>query len=214
MQSVQLELDPRLRAFFDQAEATFLNYPYVVETTGGIEPVKEITEERLNDGALTSTTPRHVIQICLGEDPSRILEVAGWGVNSIEILKIRISEWFTHSPEPDERTGPNLRERVLSCMGEIRAINQEALSVNDTITGLPRWQEGSLLEFAHWVISFVVTPIFVVEVMKKLRPVEGSSVTSEGLYHARAGELRAAYEAHYAKEREKVSRRRHGGQIM
>ena len=214
MRSVKLESDPRLRAFFDQAETTFLNYPYVVESTGGIDPVAEITEERLNAGSLASTTPRHVIQICIGEEPARAIEVAGWGINSIEILKIRLGEWFAHEPNPDEKTGPVLRERVASCMDEIRAINQEALSTTDTISGLPRWQDGSLLEFAHWAISFVVTPIFVIEVMKALRPIEDSHVTAEGLYHARAGELRAAYEAHYAKEAAKVSRRNSGGYIM
>lgn len=207
-----IEVQPELRVFFDQAATAYLGIPFVAETAGGIEPIREILDEDLEAGILSPTRPRHAVLMALDDDPVRLSQIAGAAIRSNPWLNIKLKEWFDRDFDPDRNTGPILTERVGECMEEIASLNRDALGMSDTNAGIPAFQSGTMLDFVHWVINFVVTPMFVLAALRDIHPFPDSELSAEGLYHSRENHIRTAREVLNA--RKQSSRRRHGGQIM
>ena len=98
-------------------------------------------------------------------------------------------------------------------MDEIEALNREALGMSDTSAGVPTFKPGTMLDFVHWVIENVVTPMFVLVSLRDVHPFPDSTLSAEGLYHARENDLRNAREVFTAKQ-SAARRRQDGGHIM
>lgn len=207
-----INVQPVLRAFFDQATSAYLGIPFIAETTGGIEPVRELRDKDLANGILSPTRPRHAVLMSLDDDPARLCQIAGAAVRSNQWLNIKLKEWFDRDFEPDRKTGPILAERVQECMDEIEALNRDALGMSDTSVGVPAFKPGTMLDFVHWVIENVVTPMFVLVALRDVHPFPHSTLSAEGLYHARENDLRTAREVFTASQA--VSRRLDGPHIM
>lgn len=194
------DVRPELRAFFELATTAYIGIPFVAETTGGIEPIREIRDQDLEVGILSPTRPRHAVLMSLDGDPVRLSEIAGAAIRSNPWLNIKLKEWFDRDFDPERKTGPVLAERIQECMEEIASLNRDALGMSDTCAGVPAFQPGTMLDFVHWVIDYIVTPMFVLVSLRDVHPFPDSTLSSEGLYHARENDLRNAREVYFAKQ--------------
>lgn len=179
------------RRFLDEFHQFYLNNPYVIVGAQGLVPLDSADEAVKSDHA-AAMDPRKAFLCMCSDDPREIYRIARIAVYGTPETYTHLVGWFSHQfYDMDERIpmGPHLEQALAECMPLINTLNSAYGETPDR--PVDPWSGGTLAEFTHWVINFLVIPRCIEKASAEFT-LDGSRMLGSALFRMRQKELAAA----------------------